>query len=125
MASAIFAFLTHLKALEHNAARDVKRNKTPETVHKAEQDLAAASAFHVWFVNDYISPSIGDCRSNPPPRAMFGLKVLRVYTDIFGDKEQQMTSAYSPKMIELLIACQGSEFAETRVQAKNLYVFTL
>jgi hypothetical protein len=120
MCSAIFAFLTHLKALELVATRDAKKAKTPESTSKAESDLSVAAEFHRWFIEDYLTPAIGDARAHPAHRAIFGLRKAVVYLDVYKDRVDVIRAFYSPQRVDLLIACQGNEFAEIRIQARNM-----
>jgi len=120
MGSAIFAFLTHLKALELVAARDAKKAKTPESTAKAQSNLTTSAEFHHWFLEDYLTPAIGDSRAMPAHRAIFGLRKLRVYLDVYSDRAEIIKAIYTPERVDLLIACQGSEFAETRSQARAM-----
>lgn len=120
MASAIYAFLMHLKELEHAARRDVSRGKTPEIKAKAEQRLAVAADFHHWFVNDHLTPSLEASQSNPALRGIFALKTLTRYLDVFSDSQSVMEDVYTPERVTLLIACQANEFAEIRGQARSM-----
>jgi hypothetical protein len=116
----MYAFFTHLKALELATVRDAKRAKTPEATATFQKHIATANAFHKWFVNEYLEPMVADCRTMPPVRALFGLRLLQLYLDVFGDRPDVVSAVYTPVLITLLIACQASEFADTRSQARRM-----
>lgn len=83
------------------------------------EQLATAAAFHKWFTS-YLVASIADCRSMPPVRSIFALRMLQLYLDVFGDRPDVVEEVYTPELITLLMACQASEFAETRSQARRV-----
>ncbi|TXT12824.1 hypothetical protein VHUM_01225 [Vanrija humicola] len=120
MASAIYAFLTHLKELEHAARRDVSRGKTPEIKAAAEKRLVVAADFHHWFVNEHLTPSLEASQSHPALRGIFALKTLTRYLDVFSDSQDVLQAVFTPQRVTLLIACQASEFAEIRGQARSI-----
>lgn len=120
MASAIYAFLQNLKATEHATERDEKRAKTDELAAQLRIRLDVSAAFHIWFVEDFITPSIRQCREMPALRAIFALKLTRLYLDIFGDRQTVVEHVFTPGRVTILIACQASEFAEMRSQARAM-----
>jgi hypothetical protein len=63
---------------------------------------------------------ISGCRSTPSIRAIFGLRLLQLYLDAFKDRQEVISAVYIPDMVTLLIACQASEFADIRSQAKRM-----
>lgn len=120
MASATHAFLKHVAALEHSANRDEKRAKTPEAREMLLSALRVAGDFHSWFLEEYLTPSIKQCRGMPPLRAIFALRLLKLYLDVFGDREGVVSTVFTPERVSVLIACQASEFAESRTLARAL-----
>ncbi|KAL1406561.1 hypothetical protein Q8F55_008267 [Vanrija albida] len=120
MASAIYAFLMHLKELEHAARRDVSRGKTLEIKTKAEKRLVVAADFHDWFVNEHLTPSLEASQSHPALRGIFALKTLKLYLDVFSEWQNILEAVYTPRRVTLLLACQASEFTDIRGQARSI-----
>jgi hypothetical protein len=113
MRSAIHGFLNNTKAQEEQAKRDSK--KTPE---RSQATLEAAEAFHAWWLDDYLGPSIKACREMPHLRSIFALRLLRLYIDIYGTSVYP--KVFTAERVADLIACQSSEFVDARVGARNL-----
>lgn len=120
MQSAVHGFLANLLALEGVAGREVAKGAKgkPGAAERASASLEISAAFHKWWLDEYMSPSIKACREMPPLRSIFALKLLKLYTDVYGSAVYE--AVYTPERVADLIACQASEFVDSRVTARNL-----
>lgn len=118
MLSAVHGFLANMRTLEEMAGRDVGKVKKPDVAARAAATVATSTSFHTWWLDDYLSPSIRACREMPPLRSIFALKLLKLYTDVYGPAVYE--KVYTPERVADLVACQCSEFVDTRMTARNL-----
>lgn len=120
LSSAAYHFFKRLKDAQNAAARDAKRPKTtPEQRAVLERGMATASSFHIWFVDEYVTPPILACRETPAVRAIFALNLLKRYLDVFG-AQAEGSYVYTPTRVHALVACQASEFSEMRASARDV-----
>lgn len=120
MLSAIHGTLTNMKTMEEIAAREVVKGAKgkPGVAERGAATLVASKAFHEWWLDTYLSPSIRGCREMPPLRAIFALKLLKLYVEVYGPSVH--STVYTPERVADLVACQASEFVDMRMSARHL-----
>ncbi|KAL7425015.1 hypothetical protein Q5752_000702 [Cryptotrichosporon argae] len=113
LAGVVHAFLTQLHVAQ-TAARRVARKNASKT-----GPVQCAEAFHAWLLDDFLQPSIASARRHPALRTIFALKLLLIYLEVFSDEETKCR-VFTEDRVDVLIACQASEFSDIRVQARSI-----
>jgi hypothetical protein len=128
-AAITLAFFNRLSQAEIAARRAAK------TVLSASSEKVASAADHTvtpievltdfrrWFLVDFIDPALQGARRPPVMRALFALNVFGIYIDIFSADDDVKDAVFTEDRINLLIACQASEFTEIRSRARSMWVF--
>lgn len=119
-ASAAYNFFKRLREVQNAVSRDINRPKTtPEQKDMLSQRLSAAQAFHNWFMDEYITLALLACRETPAVRAIFALRLLGRYLDVFS-VQKEGRYVFTPERVQALVACQASEFSELRASARDV-----
>jgi hypothetical protein len=87
---------------------------------EAALDTALQLRQHV--LEHWISPGLEMATRRPVARILVALMVLKLYLDAFGQEDGVQEAIFTPKTVEQLLACQGSEFNDVRSKARAMYV---
>jgi len=82
--------------------------------------LQTAQELHVWIINDFLTSGLADARQFPVVKVLLALGVLKLYLGVFGGDEGVQDRVYTQERVEMLLACQASEYTEVRSRARSL-----
>ena len=111
----VCAFFKKLAEIQH-ALMKATTTDTPD------ERLAVANKLHKWLLTGFIDRGLVIACRHPVVQAILALNVLRLYLDVFGDDLKIQRSVYTADRVQLLLACQASEFTEVRARARSLSV---
>ncbi|ORY34822.1 putative death-receptor fusion protein-domain-containing protein [Naematelia encephala] len=124
--SACHAFFVVLKA-EHQANRRATRkaqykSATPSgsSMPVLASDDIPLEAFLDWFLDDFIDPGLVRARRYPVVRSVLALSILERYLEIFGETDEIHRTVFTKDRVEMLFACQASEFTEVRWRSRAI-----
>lgn len=84
------------------------------------QALKTAESLKCWLVGEFALPGMAGAKRYPVVKALLALSVLKLYVDIFGEDQSTQKQVFTRDMVESLLACQRSEYAEVRNRARGL-----
>lgn len=141
--SALYTFFTHLQqetliaqraiqrvAQGHKAIKGVdlpvETDKSPcpryTIIKDPEAALQVALNLRRHVYDEWICPGLAMALRNPVGRVLVSLIILKLYIDIFGKEDGVQEMVFTKKVVDLLLTCQSSEYADVRIKARVMYV---
>lgn len=143
--SAIYAFFSHLQqetlvaqraiqrvAQGHKAIKGVElpveTDKAPCPRYTVIKDPQAALQValdlrrHIY--QHWICPGLAMALRNPVGRVLVSLIVFKLYVDIFGQEDGVQEMIFTRQTVDLLLACQSSEYTDVRLKARAMSVLS-
>ena len=68
----------------------------------------------------WICPGLAMALRNPVGRVLVSLIVFKLYIDIFGKEEGVQEMVFTKETVDLLLACQSSEYTDVRIKARAM-----
>ncbi|WVW86816.1 hypothetical protein I302_108871 [Kwoniella bestiolae CBS 10118] len=121
--SSTFAFLVRLHQLETSTRRVLRKKPNTDSIKKEQESLShvlpLGEDFHRWFL-EYLNGGLIQARRFPVFKILLSLNLLGRYLDVFGDIEGVQEKVYTEERVEMLLACQMSEFTEVRNRSRKI-----
>ncbi|WVQ96114.1 hypothetical protein IAU59_003216 [Kwoniella sp. CBS 9459] len=120
--AATYAFLTRIQHLETLTRRIQRKKLTPAVeVERAsvEHILPLSTEFKAWFLT-HLDEGLRQARRSPVFRALLALNLLDRYLEVFGGDVEAQAMVFTEERVDMLFACQMSEFTEVRIRARKI-----
>ncbi|OCF46051.1 hypothetical protein I317_00139 [Kwoniella heveanensis CBS 569] len=117
-----YAFLTRLQHLE-TLTRRIHRKKLTPTVEaertSVQHIIPLSTEFRAWFLT-HLDRGLRQARRSPVFRALLALNLLDRYLEVFRDEVETQEKVFTEERVDMLFACQMSEFTEVRTRARKI-----